>query len=73
MESISGDKTGSDDESDLDVIEDQDVPFKHDPDWSCEVDGFESSVSESDDENDESEKRSRNHIRYGTCFHNIFW
>jgi hypothetical protein len=55
-------ETGNDDENDGEVSDYHD----DDPDWSCELDRYESSGSESDDGNDEAEKRSQNHIRFVT-------
>ena len=54
----SGDESG-DNESDDEV--NGSYSSSHDPDWSCDCDGYESSGSESDDANDESEKVSKPH------------
>ena len=53
----------SDEESDGEMVEGVNVSSDDDPEWSCELDGFESSDSESDDDNDKAESKSRNHIR----------
>ena len=63
MDFGSEDEVSSDEESDGEVVAGVDVSIDDDPTWSCELDGFESSGSESDDDNDKAETKSRNHIR----------
>ena len=53
----------NDEESDDEMVEGVDVSTDNDSNWSCELDGFESSGSESDDDNDKTEIKSQNHMR----------